>query len=259
MIVKAGKKIVSKLLGKSNEAYLQRYLTSDKVLRHIERADTLSDSVGVSSGDYALLYHSVMRLKPKYVLECGTGRSTLVIAQALKDLVEEGSIQDPVLVSMEQSEKWHQEAKAKFPFGEYPFVQIHCSPMSTHQYAFISGSCFESVPDYPYDFVFVDGPYQDGPPGQTACNVDFIRVVQASEKPVWAVVDNRKSTVLAYTLLFGQEKVSFFTAGKTSMGLIRGVTRNDLILGDKGRMKKGIFWKVVSRLQADPIDWLMRP
>ena len=73
-----------------------------------------------------------------------------------------------------------------------------------HRYSFISGLIYENVPNYPYDFVFVDGPdYKD------KCDMDFIRVVENSEKKVSALIDTRKTSALAYSALLGRDKISY--------------------------------------------------
>lgn len=48
-----------------------------------------SSSTGCSFSDYLVLYNWVRRHKPKEILECGTGMSTVVLAHALKENYQE--------------------------------------------------------------------------------------------------------------------------------------------------------------------------
>lgn len=56
----------------------------DKLLSEV---DGKSESIGADITDYVLLHSYIRQYKVKYVLECGSGRSTWVIAHALQQLI----------------------------------------------------------------------------------------------------------------------------------------------------------------------------
>ena len=120
-----------------------------------------------------------------------------------------------------------------------------------YSYSFVRGTVYEEVPQYPYEFVFVDGPPQ-GVEGVVMCDMDLVRVVAGSETPVSAFIDNRKHTVLACSLIFGPDKVSFYS--ELSLGVVSSVTRHDMVLGDKERMRRTVFQSdIVSKKYGTPL------
>jgi len=129
------------------------------------------------------------------------------------------------LVSMESEDVWHKEATKYFDFNKYDFVDIELSAVAGHRYSFISGVVYENVPSFPYDFVFVDGPnYKD------QCDMDFIKVVENSEKKVSALIDSRRTSAIAYAALVGRDKILYHPFGFSH---VTGVTKNSLVLSSK--------------------------
>jgi hypothetical protein len=233
--------------------FARDYLDANKGLRDIiALADEASQSTGVSGTDYVALYRAVRKRKPKLVLECGTGKSTLVIAQAMADNVAGGATEGMKLVSMEHNRDWFEHSLFVIPERFKGFVEVRHSPVDSYGYSFVRGQAYRDVPEHAYEFVFVDGPPQapDGEP--TMCDMDFVRVVAASDTPVSAYIDNRKHTVLAYSLIFGPGKVKFYP--ELALGVVNDVTRRDMLLGDKMRMRATVFkTNVIRKAHADPV------
>ena len=73
-----------------------------------------TESTGCSWSDYATLYRRIRTLRPREVLECGTGFSTVVIAYALAENVQEGSEPGRV-TSREEHQGWYEMAGELFP------------------------------------------------------------------------------------------------------------------------------------------------
>ena len=209
----------------------------------VDYANKKSDSSGVSYSDYFNLYTYVRNIKPQYVLECGTGKSTIVIAQAMLDNRNENPndsrLQNMKLISMEDKPEWYEQSRGNIPDKFTDFVEVHHSPLTTASYSLITGIIYENKPDYPYDFIFVDGPDQSGGTGITQCDFDFIQYVKTAPKPVSAIIDNRKHTILACTLAFGQTKVSFYP--HEALGFVQPVTKEDLIINDKVAIRSTLF------------------
>lgn len=221
-----------------------RIVAQDELAALLHEANARSGSTGVSDLDYAFLLHAIKQLKPRNVLECGTGKSTWVIALAMQELERTEPGYRPLLVSMEHHEVWHRQAQQIFPFNRFPFVDIRYSPTTVFGYAFLRGTVYQEIPDHPYDLVFVDGPGQPID-GVTACNMDFVRIVLASDRPVRAIVDSRKSTMVAYSVLFGPEKVRFnYPQG---LGLVDPVSKAEVLLGDTAILKRKVFPRLVKR------------
>jgi|SRR3990172_7923343 len=231
--------------------YTKDYISKNKNLREIiEYANGCSKSSGVSLSDYVALYQTVRRNKPKFVLECGTGKTTMIIAQAMIDNCEESPCNELKLISMEHNKEWYDHAVSLIPEKFNGFLEIHYSPMDTYGYSFIRGTVYKETPDYPYEFVFVDGPSQGFEGEATMCNMALAKVVEMSEKPVTALIDNRKHTVLAYTMIFGVDKVKYYL--DWSLGFVNGVTCHDMLLHDKNVMKRTIFKSAVQLDHGNP-------
>ena len=238
-----------------------RFLMERPELRSlIQRMRKTSDSHGVSDTDFVALYLAVRKLKPKVVLECGTGMSTHIIAQAMLD--EFGpNIENLRLVSMEHIKKWRDHNDSLLPARFRDFVEIVHSPAVTYFHSIFRGSAYEQIPDHPYEFVFIDGPAALDEDGSLTvgldfvCNMDFVRLILHSENPVWGIVDGRKLTVLAYHFLFGPNKVVHYPGWNLSV--IRGVTKEDILKEDEMVIGDSLFRKVVQHSFGRPL-W-MRP
>ena len=235
--------IMNKYYQNKKNRFVRNYLNHNKELEELlDEASSTSDSVGVSISDYIVLYEYIRRNKPKFVLECGTGRSTFIMALAFEKFVL-SDFPEAKLVSMEDKKEWYDHQVSTFPERFKDFVELRYSPIDSWSYSFVIGTVYKEVPDYPYEFVFVDGPSQ-GPieqvgAGVTMCNMDFVRVVANSDSPITGIIDNRKHTILAYTNIFGPQKVSLFS--NYAFGLVQNVSKTDMILGDKTKMIKRVF------------------
>ena len=117
--------------------------------------------------------------------------------------------------------------------------------MAQYQSNFIIGSCYKDIPQHPYEWIWSDGPHifyrtdlqiqPDIPTwenGKTHLvpNMDAFRVVQQSDVPVTIFIDFRRSTQLAYSILFGPQKVKHYSDW-SDLGVIENVTQEDIIFG----------------------------
>lgn len=209
-----------------------RYLKHHGLLDHIDRLQKTSSSTGVDLIDYACLHDFIRKNKPQYFLECGTGKSTRIIARAMRDYShpQHGEIK---LVSMESEKKWYDHAMEQYPVEYKDFLDIVLSPIDYYQYSFVRGVVYKEVPSLPYECVFVDGPN----PG-SMCDMDFIRLVESSSRPVAAIIDSRKTTVLAYSSLFGKHKIKSYHFG---LSFVEPVSREDLLNNSPNELKEIYF------------------
>ena len=129
---------------------------------------------------FYIIYKTVRQLKPQYVLECGCGISTIIIARALKDNGH------GTFVSMEQYGSFG-DVIAKMAGSA---VQLHISDTEETAYGSIQGTRYKHIPDYPYDFIFVDGPKTNN------ADLDAFYVLERQPKAK-VLVDCRVRTIAA--------------------------------------------------------------
>jgi hypothetical protein len=201
----------------------RNYLERHGLLSLLEEISQRSNSTGVSLPVYASLHHYIKTTRPKYMLECGTGISTHIIARAMRDYCYDHHNGQIKLVSMESKSQWFEEAMSNYPDAYRDFLEIRFSPVGVYQYAFLKGTIYKDVPSYPYDVVFVDGPYHHG-----MCNMDLIRILEEmdDDRTIVGIIDGRKATVLSYQAILGKMFVNYYLYG---MSYIGPVAKDNLI------------------------------
>lgn len=132
---------------------------------------------------YYILYKTIRKLKPWYVLECGSGITTIIIALALK---ENGVGK---FVSIDELSRFG-NTTAHLVKEAGLDVEMHISPSREDRYEGIQGNRYQTIPDYPYDFVFIDGPVTN------AVDLDAFSVLQKNPKAK-VLIDCRAKTVRA--------------------------------------------------------------
>lgn len=240
--------------------YAKDYIEKNEDLKEIiNYAQTKSQSSagGIKAHTYTFLHLMIRKRKPKYILECGTGKTTMIMAQAMLENMAETGVTGKI-VSMEDQKKWYDHQVSLFPEKFKDIVDLCYSPSEIYNYAFVRGTVYKEIPDYPYEFMFVDGPSQsviENGERKQLCNMDFIRLVEKSSTPITAILDGRKSTMLAYSMIFGPDKIRWYPAYVKA--IIEHTTKDDLILNDTLLMKKRIFPQVFKADPIDPIDLKM--
>jgi len=184
-----------------------------------------SNSTGCNFIDYAALYRHIRTKKPSLILECGTGVSTVVMAQALVENAREGV--EGRIVSMEEIEKYYDLAKSILPAQYASLVDIRLSPVVEDSFSLFRGVRYRDVPKLDYDFVFVDGPNYVAPSDKMVTfDFDFIHAVRNSSKPVSAIIDKRVSSCYVFQKVFGPGKVRY--DGIRHLGFCTDCTAADL-------------------------------
>ena len=182
---------------------------------------------GASFSDYLTLYEQVRAHRPREVLECGTGISTVVLAHALKENAHEDDGTPGRVTSMEDDRAWFETAQARLPEAVRGVVDLIHSPKVDGFYKCFRGVQYESLPDRPYDFVFSDGPDRHSPVnGDKLFNLDLIHVVRQSDRPVRAVVDNHYLTFYILQKVFGLAHARYSVSHK--LMFVGPVTREDV-------------------------------
>lgn len=187
-----------------------------------------TSSTGCSYGDYLALYNYVRIHKPREVLECGTGLSTVVLAYALMENEREHGLSWR-LTSLEENREYYELARKSLPeeLAGDSRVRLVLSDIVEDSYELFRGVRYKDVPQAPYDFVFVDGPRKLADPEEKPLtfDFDFIRVVLASDRPVGAMIDTRTSTAYVCSLLF---PTHFRYDYVRKLGVVLPATRRDI-------------------------------
>jgi len=216
------------------DAFVAAYIKQNNLTGLITQANTASTSTGTELYDYVVLHSYVRKHKVKYILECGTGKTTWILADALQKNHLESGVEGKV-ISMESIAKWYEEAVRIFPEHLKQYAEIILSPATTFLYSFVKGTTYTQVPDHPYDLVFVDGPEltitENGNSYETV-NMDLVRYVLSTDRPVTAIVDSRLRTCVAYGIVFGKNKVKFLKPWL--IGIVENVSRKDLMINIDG-------------------------
>ena len=210
-----------------SEWYARYYIKNNRALwSELSSYMEKSGSTGCSFIDYYVLYKRVKELKPTEVLECGTGVSTLVIAQALKENEQETGVKGRI-TSMEEVDEWANMAIDLLPDVYRDTVEIVVSPTVDDYFSLFRGARYRDLPDREYDFVFVDGPkYRSPNDGHPTFDFDYIHVLRNSTKPVSALIDQRVSTVLVFQQLLGLSRVRYSPV--YGVGIVEPCTKDNL-------------------------------
>ena len=185
-----------------------------------------SKSTGCNYSDYLAIYSYIRKNKPKSILECGTGVSTIVMAHALVENEKEGVLGK--IISMESIDEYYEMAKKIMPDHFAPYVDLKLSPLIEDYYSIYRGIRYRDIPmDREYDFLFIDGPsYESELDGTLAFNFDLLHVVKNSENPVSAIIDKRVSSCYVFQKIFGTNKVKYNPY--THLGYVNSVTKYDI-------------------------------
>lgn len=148
---------------------------------------------------YYTLYSFIRKHKPQYVLECGSGVTTMVMLQALK---ENGA---GTLISMDESDFYGGTVKkiAKEMFPDASF-EMHIVPSVRGVYAGMQGTLYENLPDHPYGLVFVDGPETP--------DIDLDAFFVLEKNPQTSIIiDVRYATIAALKQKYPQTYLRYLT------------------------------------------------
>jgi len=84
---------------------------------------------------------------------------------------------------MEEHQGWHEMAGELFPASLSEYVDLRLSPTVETHYWLFRGMRYRYLPDYPYSFVFIDGPSILAPSGSVkTCDLDLVHVVYNSKQ-----------------------------------------------------------------------------
>jgi predicted O-methyltransferase YrrM len=210
MIAHAVRKQTIQLARRGFERAARRRVQADEGLwRLLQAYLAKTDSTGCDYVDYDVLHRRIRQSKPREVLECGTGASSVVVAHALWQNARENGIQGRV-TSMEESEHWFEMADRLLPDELRDHVDMRLSAKTEDAYTIFRGVRYADVPNRRYELVFIDGPGTLAPSdGTRSFDFDFIHVVRGADHLVSGIVDGRYTTCYVLEKIFGPERFRF--------------------------------------------------
>jgi len=226
-LVRVRKWLVDRMVARRSRAARAHLEGKSELWGLMTRAAAETTVTGASYSDYLTLYEQVRARRPREILECGTGITTVVLAYALlENAAEDGTVPGRV-TSMEDDRAWYDVACARLPDEVADVVDMVHSPKKDGFYKCFRGVQYEGVPDRPYDFVFSDGPDRHSPVnGDKLFNLDLIHVVVRSKTPVFGVVDNHYLTFYILQKVFGVALARYSVSHK--LMFVGPVTRDDV-------------------------------
>ena len=208
----------------------------------INEYSQVSDTTGTK---YPTLYQAVkiiFKHKPRYILESGTGTSTLIFAEAVSLLQEKDKKYECLIVSMESVPEWYDIANANLPERYNGNVEIILGERKLFQYSMFRGYIHSNIPKYNYDLVFVDGPNYNDEHGSSSCMDGVYARLISNVKNIWCVVDTRVSTVFVMQKIFGLGVVKYHGFKRTCAFLMPPLI--DRAILSSGKFNNTLFGKL---------------
>ena len=131
--------------------------------KYLDEVSNKSNSTGVNYSDHKILYETIRSVKPKYILELGSGISSTTICYALRENKELDNIEGK-LISIEENDNYFNEVKKITSPDLLPFVDFILSQRETKKIMDMKGCFYNQIPRNNYDIVFIDGPTLRGIP-----------------------------------------------------------------------------------------------
>ena len=152
----------------------------------------------------------IMKHKPEWILESGTGSSTLFLAAAVKKLKSENPAYEGRIVSMESVPEWFEIANKNLPEKYKDVVEIVLGPKEKFELAMFRGYIHSNIPTRDYSFILLDGPAFQDECGIAFC-ADLFKIMELSNSPViHGVSDGRASSVMVIQQLYGVKHARYW-------------------------------------------------
>ncbi len=147
-------------------------------------------------GDLWFLYRLIRQLKPRLVIELGSGCSTVIFAQALHDNAQDDPEKTGRIISVDGLAEWADVTRESLPAHLAPYCGVRYVPALEEdrgQHPNLDlGYRYEELPEGRPDFLYVDGPALQ--PKRKIC-FDAMYLQDRFEPGFTMVVDGRHDTV----------------------------------------------------------------
>lgn len=195
----------------------RRVLADARLWPDLRKASEDSPFRGCTYREVWLLYRHILETKPKAILECGSGISTVGLANAVLQLREAGHACE--FVTMEENAGYHEFLQKLIPPHLHAVCRSLRSDVAIREIGGFKGRYYADTPDLPYDMAFIDGPnvrrLGDEKKDPTQFDADLL-IALAHGKPVTAFLDGRASTRKAWNALFPEARMQFEAIHKFS-------------------------------------------
>ena len=188
------------------------------------------------------LKNKINKLKPNFIIEFGTGASTIFICEVIKQIQKKNRNYKPKFISIESKKEWFDKAIEYLPKRYLKDVDIILSETTEIKINMFRGIASKNIPKYPYDFIFIDGPDYHTKNGSSFC-ADIFKVLHLSPKGTLnGVIDCRVSTCYVLQQIFGKKQVQFSPLSKvgtcniSSKNIRSKLISNDFKYGLNGQL-----------------------
>ena len=181
----------------------------------IDEYSSKTKSTGTKYSTLHNLVKIIQKKKPKYILELGTGTSTIVLAETILQIQKKDPSYNCKIVSMESIQEWYDMAIQLLPKNYSKIVEIVMGKRELYEYSMFRGYVHSNIPNYSFDFIFLDGPNYSDEKGSSTC-MDIIKIrLQSDDELISCVVDTRVSSVWMMQQIFSVKIVKYFPIFRT--------------------------------------------
>jgi len=146
--------------------WAEQFLKQNNVLDVLSSGDP--EEYPPTYTDLANLYQLIRLRKPTVIVELGTGFSTIVIAAALRDNLDEQIETPGHLYSVDCNQRWIDNTKAKISSELEDFVTFTVSSASVCEHFGTLCHRYDQLPNVSPNFIYVDGPANRDVTGEIA-------------------------------------------------------------------------------------------
>lgn len=197
------RKIVQRALNKLAKKSIGKYLPEA-----IQDVSDYSKKSGTTGTQWITLWMAIQKIKkhkPTWILESGTGSSTLVLAAAVSYLRKQDPSYEGRIISMESMQEWYDTATKNLPEKYHDIVQIIYGPREKYEMAMFRGYIHSNIPEKDYSFILIDGPAFQDDKGISFC-ADLFKLMEfSSSSIIHGVSDGRASSVWVIQQLYGHK------------------------------------------------------
>lgn len=194
-----------KVIQKSVNRYAKWRISSllPDAVQDLEAYSKRSNTTGTQWYTLWLSVSSILKHRPRRILESGTGSSTIILAATVQKLRREYTDYEGLIVSMESIPEWYEIAVNNLPEKYSDVVEIVLGPREKFEMAMFRGYIHSNIPKHDYGFVLLDGPAFQDDNGIAFC-ADMFRIMELSTEPViHGVSDGRASSVHVIQQIYG--------------------------------------------------------
>ena len=151
-----------------------------------------ADAYQADSADLWFLYRTVRRIRPLNILEFGSGCSTAIFAQALRDNESEYGLAGRIL-SIDNNEHWAEVTRRSLPESVRRICEVVYRRIEPTEFAGRRVWRHVDLPRFSPDFVYLDGPaYPKGTPHDEKVAMDLLELEARFPKGFLMIADGRR-------------------------------------------------------------------